>query len=116
MSPVRGDDTVRPKAAKLIYRLRTAIGSDLIALEMEDHYVRAHTVLGSELVLMRMRDAVAELDSLEGEQVHRSWWVARDSVTGVKRDGRNVRLQLEGGLEAPVARARLAELKQAGWL
>ena len=108
------DDT--ETSVRFIDRLPPELGTSLIALEMEDHYVRAHTTLGSELLLMRMRDAMLELDGLAGEQVHRSWWVARDAVTGVKRDGRNVRLELEGGLEAPVARARLAELKQAGWL
>ena len=51
-----------------------------IALQGEDHYVRIHTALGSELVLMRLGDAIQELDGLEGERVHRSWWVARRAV------------------------------------
>ena len=97
-------------------RLPAHLGSDLIALEMEDHYVRAHTALGSELILMRLRDALGELNGIEGAQVHRSWWVARDAVEDVKRDGRNLRLVLPGGLEAPVARTRVPELKSAGWL
>ena len=78
--------------------------------------MRVHTALGSELILLRMRDAVAELDGIDGAQVHRSWWVARDAVEDVKRDGRNLRLVLTGGLEAPVSRARVAELKDSGWL
>ena len=61
---------------------------------MEDHYVRAHTMLGSDLVLLRLRDAIAELDGIEGAQVHRSWWVARDVVEGVEREGRKLRLLL----------------------
>ncbi|MEL7708157.1 LytTR family DNA-binding domain-containing protein [Citromicrobium bathyomarinum] len=102
--------------ARFLDRLPAHLGSDLLALEMEDHYVRVHTALGSELILLRMRDAVAELDGIDGAQVHRSWWVARDAVEDVKRDGRNLRLVLTGGLEAPVSRARIAELKGAGWL
>ena len=102
--------------ARFLDRLPAHLGSDLLALEMEDHYVRVHTALGSELILLRMRDAVAELGAIEGAQVHRSWWVARDAVEDVKRDGRNLRLVLTGGLEAPVSRARIAELKGAGWL
>lgn len=96
-------------------RLPAHLGSDLLALEMEDHYVRAHTALGSELILMRLRDAVAELEGIDGMQVHRSWWVARHAVEDVTRDGRNVRLVLPGGLEAPVSRAKVAELRQVGW-
>ena len=83
---------------------------------MEDHYVRVHTALGSEMVLMRLRDAVAQLAGIDGRQVHRSWWVARLAVEDVRREGRNVRLVLPGGLEAPVSRAQVAELKDAGWI
>lgn len=105
-----------PAVPRLLDRLPPHLGRDLVALEMEDHYARAHTVLGSTLLLMRMRDAVAELDGIDGAQVHRSWWVARAAVTGVVRDGRNVRLTLANGSAAPVARAAVAELKAAGWL
>ena len=104
-----------PDGPRFTDRLAPELGSQLIALEMEDHYVRAHTALGSELVLMRLRDAVAELSGMEGEQVHRSWWVARGSVTDVKREGRNVRLVLDNGIEAPVSRANVSLLKERGW-
>ncbi|MDF7776332.1 LytTR family DNA-binding domain-containing protein [Sphingomonas sp. AOB5] len=97
-------------------RLPPHLGRDLIALEMEDHYVRAHTSLGSALILMRIRDAVAELEGIEGAQVHRSWWVARSAVVRDRRDGRSYRLVLTNDTEAPVARDRVAELREAGWL
>ncbi|KEO86437.1 hypothetical protein EH30_11400 [Erythrobacter sp. JL475] len=106
----------QPAANLLLDQLPASLGSDVIALEMEDHYVRVHTALGSELVLMRLRDAMAYLSDVEGRQVHRSWWVARLAVEDVKREGRNVRLVLSGGLEAPVARAQVSELKTAGWI
>lgn len=96
-------------------RLPPSLGTDLVALEMEDHYVRAHTALGSDLILMRMRDALAELGDLEGAQVHRSWWVARIAVEDMRRDGRNIRLHLTGGLEAPVSRNMAPKLKDSGW-
>lgn len=101
---------------RFLDRLPPELGTDLIALEMEDHYVRAHTALGSDLVLMRLRDAMAELEGIEGLQVHRSWWVARGAVSDVKREGRNVRLVLDTGLEAPVSRANVQVLKDAGWI
>ena len=107
--------TAKPGDAFLA-RLDPALGSDLLAMEMEDHYVRAHTALGSELVLMRLRDAIAELDHADGMQVHRSWWVAREAVEDIKREARNVRLVLANGIEAPVSRAKVQALKDAGWL
>lgn len=101
---------------RFIERLPPELGAELIALEMEDHYVRVHTALGSELVLLRLRDAIAETDGIEGMQVHRSWWVARGAVEDVVRDGRNIRLKLAREIEAPVSRANVALLKDAGWI
>jgi DNA-binding LytR/AlgR family response regulator len=100
----------------LLDALPPELGSDVIALEMEDHYVRVHTALGSEMVLMRLRDAMAHVAEIEGRQVHRSWWVARGAVEDVRREGRNVRLVLARGIEAPVARAQVSELRSAGWI
>jgi hypothetical protein len=100
----------------LLAQLPAELGSDIVALEMEDHYVRVHTALGSDLVLMRLRDAMLHVANIEGRQIHRSWWVARLAVEDVTREGRNVRLVLRDGLEAPVSRAQVSELKDAGWI
>jgi hypothetical protein len=97
-------------------RLSGRVGRELLCLQMEDHYVRAHTPRGSELVLLPLKEAVAELGHREGLQVHRSWWVARAAVAEAVRDGRNLRLRLVNGVEAPVSRASLPVLREAGWL
>jgi DNA-binding LytR/AlgR family response regulator len=83
---------------------------------MEDHYVRLHTQQGSVLVLMSLGQALEELGGLDGLQVHRSWWVARHAVESVVEEGRNLRLMLKGGIEAPVSRANVARLRAAGWI
>ncbi len=88
----------------------------VLCLQMEDHYVRVHTETGSELVHMPLKAALVSLSDVEGLQTHRSWWVARDAVTNILQDGRNVRLRLVNGMTVPVARSSVARLKQAGWL
>lgn len=103
-------------SAPFFDRLPPTIGHNLVCLEMQDHYVKAHTLAGSEMVLMRLRDAIAELGGIEGMQVHRGWWVARDAVRGVRREGRNLSLELANGALAPVARAHQADLKRGGWI
>ncbi|WP_247878916.1 LytTR family DNA-binding domain-containing protein [Azospirillum brasilense] len=98
-------------------RLPARLGRDLLALEMEDHYVRAHTAEGSDLILMRLRDAIAELAGLDGMQVHRSHWVAAAAVAGVERkpDGKLV-LVLRDGRRVPVSRSHAAAVREAGWV
>jgi hypothetical protein len=105
-----------PDAPRILRRLPPRLGQDLLCLSMEDHYVRLHTGQGSTLALMSLSQALEELDGLDGLRVHRSWWVARRAVEGVVEDGRNLRLRLKGGLEAPVSRASVARLRAAGWL
>ena len=97
-------------------RLPSRLGRTILCLQMEDHYVRVHTTQGSALVLMSLSQAVAGLKDVDGTQTHRSWWVARAGVVAVVEDGRNIRLRLSGGLEAPVSRARVGVLRAAGWL
>jgi hypothetical protein len=90
-------------------------GAPVLCLRMEDHYVRVHTLGGSRLVagpFERVIDGMAQA----GLRVNRSWWVARGAVTGVIADGRNLRLTLRGDLSAPVSRASVARLREAGWL
>jgi hypothetical protein len=106
-----------PAPVRFLERLPLKLkDATLYAVEAEDHYLRLHTSKGSDLILMRLADAVAELDGIEGAQVHRSWWVAKDAVTGVKRDARRVALVLKGGAEAPVSRPNIAALRESGWI
>lgn len=108
--------SLKPGAPRILHRLPPRLGQDLLCLSMEDHYVRLHTTCGSALVLMSLSQALEEVGGLEGLQVHRSWWVARKAVEGVVEDGRNLRIRLTGGIEAPVSRASVARLRAAGWL
>ncbi|MBO9706945.1 MAG: response regulator transcription factor [Caulobacter sp.] len=87
----------------------------ILALSMEDHYVRVHAAAGQTLLLMRMADAVALMDGQDGARVHRSWWVARAAVEGFRRDGRRVWLRARGDLLVPVARGRVRALASEGW-
>lgn len=86
------------------------------ALKGEDHYVRVIGEGREELILMRMRDAIERLGAVDGLRVHRSWWVAKDAIASVRRDGRTAVITLTTGHEAPVARDMMPQLRAAGWL
>ncbi|MBX9745478.1 MAG: LytTR family transcriptional regulator DNA-binding domain-containing protein [Hyphomonadaceae bacterium] len=108
--------TGAPASVRFLERLPAKIkGGVLYAVSAEDHYLRLHTSKGADLILMRLSDAIVELEGLEGAQTHRSWWVARDAVESVRRDGDRVTLLLRGGIEAPVSRPNVRPLREAGW-
>ena len=97
-------------------RLPARIGDDLVHVSVEDHYVCAVTTAGREMILMRFRDALAELETLDGLQVHRSHWVAAAHVAAAQREGSKVVLHLDNGARIPVSRAYRAAIRQRGWL
>ena len=105
-----------PAPVRFAERLPAKIlGGVIYAVQSEDHYLRVRTSKGDDLILMRLADAMAELDGVEGAQVHRSWWVARDGVAETRRDGGRVTLVLKDGAEAPVSRPNVKALRAAGW-
>ena len=100
-----------PELAMPSARMPPAFANDHVTcLQMEDHYVRVHQGSGSRLELMPMADAIARYGAV-GIRTHRSWWVAVSAVRAIERDGRNIRLRLDGGVIVPVARNRVAAVR-----
>ncbi len=100
----------------ILARLPLEKRGTLLAIRVEDHYVRVFTDAGEELILMRLSDAVRETGNVPGDQVHRSHWVNFDAVTSAKRDGARAILTVQSGLEVPVSRANMSKIKEAGLL
>jgi hypothetical protein len=98
--------------ARLPHRLR---GATILAVQGEDHYVRIHTARGQHMLLMRLSDALDQLAVLDGAQTHRSWWVAKDAVSDVKRAHGRATLSLANGVDAPVSRRFSRLLRAQGW-
>ena len=106
-----------PTPPKFLERLPLKLrGAEVWAVEAEDHYLRLHTSKGQDLILLRLADAVAELEGIEGMQVHRSWWVARDAITDARRGDGRATLTLKDGAEVPVSRTYAAQLREKGWI
>ena len=112
------DDHVPSSAVEKIATAATVampLGGDVLALQMEDHYVRVHRLAGSELILMPLSRAI-EYVHAEGLRTHRSWWVASHAVAAVEGNARSMRLVLSNGVVAPVARSAVTHLTAAGWI
>ena len=113
----QSETTASVEPAKFLERLPLKLrGAEVWAVEAEDHYLRLHTSKGQDLILMRLADAVSELQGIEGAQVHRSWWVARDAIADAKRGDGRATLTLKDGAEAPVSRTYARLLRERGWI
>lgn len=105
-----------PSPSAFFKRLPPKLGTELLSLTAEDHYVRVTTPLGSDLVLIRLSDAIAEIGADKGQRVHRSHWVAEGAVASVDRQSGKTVLVLKNGETIPVSQSYLPALRAAGWL
>lgn len=95
-----------------IDELPAHLGRKLILLQAQDHYVRARTDRGETLIRTTLREAASDLGDY-GIRVHRSWWVARHAIGGLRyRAGMPV-VVLHDGIELPVGRSYRRALRQA---
>jgi DNA-binding LytR/AlgR family response regulator len=111
-------DMKQEEPAKCLPLARLSRGAQgpVLALQSEDHYVRVHGAKESELVLIRLRDAITEMNDVDGEQVHRSWWVATSGIAQTELTGRNWTIELTNGMKVPVARDSASRLRMKGML
>lgn len=95
----------------LLSRLPRSIGSDIVAISAELHYLRVYTRSGEALILMSFGRAVEALAVIPGQAIHRSHWVALAHVVAVESVGDRVICQLDTGLKLPVSRTYRARLR-----
>jgi hypothetical protein len=114
----RPEPTVAPTSAAPLRGLALKADlSRLLAVTSEDHYLRLHMEGGDKpLILYRFGDALADLDGLDGLQVHRGAWVAARGVATAERDGRRWWLRLPDGTRLPVSDRHLPAVRARGWL
>ncbi|MEM1396124.1 MAG: LytTR family DNA-binding domain-containing protein [Pseudomonadota bacterium] len=101
------------KPVELLQRL-TKIDtlSDILYLKAEQHYVRVAGQNGDELVAYRFGDAVRDMDQHDGFRVHRSYWVSRCAVLGIKEAGSKLSLEMSDGTIVPVSGPYRALVRQ----
>lgn len=97
----------------LLSRLPRRIGTDIVAISAELHYLRVYTLAGEALILMSFGRAVEALGVISGQTIHRSHWIALAHVATLESDGDRVICRLDTGLELPVSRTHRARLRAA---
>lgn len=97
----------------LLSRLPRRIGTDIVAISAELHYLRVYTRIGEALILMSFGHAVEALGVIPGQRIHRSHWVALVHVAAIDSDKDRVFCRLETGLELPVSRTYRTTLRAA---
>jgi hypothetical protein len=109
--PDGGAVAVEGRAA-FLSQLPPAIGTELIAIQADLHYLHVRTRRGRATVLASIATAEAALGDW-GLRVHRSHWVALAHVARLARTARGMFLTLSDGSRVPVSRRRAAAVQAA---
>jgi len=102
------------RASLLLDEIPSNLGNVIVALKAEEHYTRVYTLNGDVLVSIRFRDAISSLQSYNGLQVHRSYWVNKDFVVSTERKGPTYELTMKIGTTIPVSRSFKLRVEDAG--
>lgn len=94
-----------PARNAFLDRLPPKLGTALISLTSQDHYVEVTTAKGHDLIHMRLSDAIDALGAYPGQQIHRSHWISAHAFTGTTRDGDRLMAHLVDGRALPVSRS-----------
>ena len=96
-------------ASSLLAKLPLSLGTDIVCISSDLHYLHVHTSMGRCMLLGSLKAAATELGD-RGMQVHRSHWVAFEHVERVIRDGRHLTCLIKNGDKVPVSRRNQAEV------
>lgn len=84
----------------------------LLYLKSVEHYVEFVFHEGQELLRAALRDLTNQLGPEHGIQTHRSYWVPRQAIDGLIRQGGHPYLRLKDGTDIPVSRTRRKAVSQ----
>ncbi len=83
----------------------------LVSMSSQDHYVEIVTDRGSHLERMTMKNAVELVPEASGLQVHRSHWVAYNSILELEKTAERHAVLLQNGVKIPVGKTKVAEVR-----
>lgn len=107
---------IKGKAASptpFLQRLPYDLGTDLVSLSMQDHYVKVTTTKGSTLILLSLGDTLEELGDYKGIRIHRSHWIAASAFRGLVRSNEKLYANLSDGRKLPVSRTYAASVRSS---
>ncbi|MFK8080649.1 MAG: LytTR family DNA-binding domain-containing protein [Granulosicoccus sp.] len=96
---------VDSRGERFLSSLPGIVGTDVVAVASDLHYLNVWTVAGRTTVLGKLKDVVDDLGD-EGMQVHRSHWVSHAHVRRIVGTASDAACILSNELRVPVSRRR----------
>jgi hypothetical protein len=98
--------------AEFIGRLPESLGTNVIAISADLHYLHVYTDRGRCMILGSLQQAADSMGDA-GMRVHRAHWVARRAIVKIVKHGNQWYCLLSNGLKIPISRRNNSTV--AGW-
>jgi hypothetical protein len=98
--------------AEFISRLPESLGTNVIAISSDLHYLHVYTDLGRCMILGSLQHAADSMGEA-GLRVHRAHWVARRAIVKIVKKGHQWYCLLSNDLKIPISRRNKSTV--AGW-
>ncbi|MFO7287695.1 MAG: LytTR family DNA-binding domain-containing protein [Gammaproteobacteria bacterium] len=98
--------------AEFLSRLPESLGTNVIAISSDLHYLHVYTDLGHCMILGSLQQA-ADAMGEAGFRVHRAHWVAKRAIVKIVKKGNQWYCLLSTGLKIPISRRNKSTV--AGW-
>jgi hypothetical protein len=98
--------------AEFISRLPESVGTNVIAISSDLHYLHVYTDLGRCMILGSLQQAADSMGEA-GLRVHRAHWVARRAIVKIVKNGHQWYCLLSNDLKIPISRRNKSTV--AGW-
>ncbi len=98
--------------AEFIGRLPESLGTNVIAISSDLHYLHVYTDLGRCMILGSLQQAADAMGDA-GLRVHRAHWVARSAIVKIVKSGQQWYCLLSNDLKIPISRRNKSTV--AGW-
>ncbi|HEX6994090.1 MAG TPA: LytTR family DNA-binding domain-containing protein [Gammaproteobacteria bacterium] len=98
--------------AEFLSRLPESLGTNVIAISSDLHYLHVYTDLGHCMILGSLQQAADSMGEA-GLRVHRSHWVAKRAIVKIVKKGNQWYCLLSNGLKIPISRRNKSTV--AGW-
>lgn len=92
-------------------RLPQAIGTEVLAVSSDLHYLQVSTRLGRAMILGALREVEAAFGD-SGIRVHRSHWVHLEAVVRLRQSGDGWFVELVNGQKLPISRRKRREVSE----
>lgn len=102
---------INVKGERFLSSLPGIVGTDVIAVSSDLHYLNVWTLTGRTTVLGNLKDVVIDLGDA-GMQVHRSHWVAHAHVRRIVGTASDAACILSNELRVPISRRRWKAIRE----